>query len=306
MAVTKLKLYSAVSCVCVYPLHHISHLSLSLSLTPYLSVKLCISVSHLNLPTMTCSGETKVTTIILKVDLQCCQCYKKVKRSLCRFPQIRDQVYDEKQNTVTITVVCCSPERVMDKLCSKAGKSIKSIHIKPSATTKPKLPAATAPEPDKPKPKPASAPAPATEAKPPAPASDDKPAMKKNGSKNASKNGSKSEPPPVPKPSPNEAPKPAAPAPAPAPVPVPAPAPAPAPKPIEPAQATEPMAQWVPGYPPGPPPQVFPVSVYCDGGYPGPAGPGYYQYGRPPCPPGYYGNRCDYFSEENPSACSIM
>ncbi|KAJ0019009.1 hypothetical protein Pint_09440 [Pistacia integerrima] len=55
--------------------------------------------------------------------------------------EIQDQVYDEKQNTVTIKVACW---------CCKGGKSIKSIEIKP-----PK-------KPEKPKEKPpAPAPAPA-------------------------------------------------------------------------------------------------------------------------------------------------
>ncbi|CDP04720.1 unnamed protein product [Coffea canephora] len=65
----------------------------------------------------------------LKVDLQCPSCYKKVKKILCKFPQIQDQVYDEKQNLVTITVVCCSPEKIRDKLYCKGGKVIKCIEI---------------------------------------------------------------------------------------------------------------------------------------------------------------------------------
>ncbi|CDP04524.1 unnamed protein product [Coffea canephora] len=91
----------------------------------------------------------KVTTMRLKVDLQCPCCYKKVKKILCKFPQIRDQMYDEKQNLVTITVVCCSPEKIRDKLCCKGGKVIKSIDIveppKPKPPEKPKEP-----EPDEP------------------------------------------------------------------------------------------------------------------------------------------------------------
>ncbi|XP_059664698.1 protein PYRICULARIA ORYZAE RESISTANCE 21-like [Cornus florida] len=67
--------------------------------------------------------------MIIKVDLQCTSCYNKIKKILCKFPQIRDQVYDEKKNTVTITVICCSPEKIRDKLCCKGGKSIKSIEI---------------------------------------------------------------------------------------------------------------------------------------------------------------------------------
>ncbi|KAB1209448.1 hypothetical protein CJ030_MR6G023779 [Morella rubra] len=74
----------------------------------------------------------KVTTImVLKVDLQCCRCYKKVKKVLCKFPQIQDQVYDEKNNTVTIKVVCCSPDKIKVKICCKGGDSIKGIEIKP-------------------------------------------------------------------------------------------------------------------------------------------------------------------------------
>ncbi|GMI77539.1 hypothetical protein HRI_001423200 [Hibiscus trionum] len=80
--------------------------------------------------------------MVLKVDLQCSKCYKKVKKVLCKFPQIRDQVYDEKANTVTITVICCNPEKIRDKLCSKGGGFIKSIQIKPAAEPK---------EPEKPK-----------------------------------------------------------------------------------------------------------------------------------------------------------
>ncbi|XP_022893569.1 uncharacterized protein LOC111408043 [Olea europaea var. sylvestris] len=74
----------------------------------------------------------KVTEMVLKVDLdlQCHSCYKKIKKILCKIPQIRGQIYDDKQNTVTIDVVCCSPEKIRDKLCCKGGKVIKSIEIK--------------------------------------------------------------------------------------------------------------------------------------------------------------------------------
>ncbi|XWS12960.1 hypothetical protein CRYUN_Cryun37aG0134700 [Craigia yunnanensis] len=88
----------------------------------------------------------KVTIMVLKVDLLCYRCYKKVKKVLSRFPQIRDQIYDEKANTVTITVVCCSPEKIRDKICYKGGGSIKSIEIKPPP--KPKEPEK---KPEKPK-----------------------------------------------------------------------------------------------------------------------------------------------------------
>ncbi|KAH0716049.1 hypothetical protein KY290_009006 [Solanum tuberosum] len=88
-------------------------------------------------------GGGKTTIMVLKVDLQCSSCYKKVKKILCKFPQIRDQVYDEKGNTVTITVVCCNPEKLRDKLCSKGCGVIKSIEIKdpekPTGPIKPKV-----------------------------------------------------------------------------------------------------------------------------------------------------------------------
>ncbi|KAK0576216.1 hypothetical protein LWI29_013820 [Acer saccharum] len=121
----------------------------------------------------------KVTIMLLKVDLECYKCYKKVKRILCKFPQIQDQVYDEKNNTVMIKVVCCSPEKIRDKISYKGRGSIKSIEIfkppeKPKAADPPKpadKPKADPPKPaDKPKaadpPKPADKP----KADPPKPA----------------------------------------------------------------------------------------------------------------------------------------
>ncbi|XP_049381526.1 protein PYRICULARIA ORYZAE RESISTANCE 21-like [Solanum stenotomum] len=106
-------------------------------------------------------GGGKTTIMVLKVDLQCSSYYKKVKNILCKFPQIRDQVYDEKGNTVTITVVCCNPEKLRDKLCSKGCGVIKSIEIKdppkPKPPEKPKEPEPKTPEKpkevEKPKPK---------------------------------------------------------------------------------------------------------------------------------------------------------
>ncbi|PNX64782.1 pollen-specific leucine-rich repeat extensin-like protein 1-like, partial [Trifolium pratense] len=93
----------------------------------------------------------------LKVDLQCDKCYKQVKKLLCKFPQIRDQVYDEKNNIVTITVVCCNPEKIRDKICCKGCGAIKSIEIlepppppKPKEPEKPKEPVKPK-EPEKPK-----------------------------------------------------------------------------------------------------------------------------------------------------------
>ncbi|XP_044462251.1 protein PYRICULARIA ORYZAE RESISTANCE 21-like isoform X2 [Mangifera indica] len=100
-------------------------------------------------------GKKKVVTMVLKVDLQCEKCYRKVKKVLCKYPQIQDQVYDEKQNTVTIKVVCCSPEKIKQKISCKGGESIKGIEIVPPPKPKPKE------EKPKEKPAPSAATAPA-------------------------------------------------------------------------------------------------------------------------------------------------
>ncbi|GJW92718.1 pyricularia oryzae resistance 21-like protein [Tanacetum coccineum] len=71
----------------------------------------------------------KITVMILYVDLKCPCCYKKVRKLLCKFPQIRDQVFDVDKNKVIITVVCCDPEKLRDKLCCKGGGVIQSIEI---------------------------------------------------------------------------------------------------------------------------------------------------------------------------------
>ncbi|XP_071713872.1 uncharacterized protein [Rutidosis leptorrhynchoides] len=71
----------------------------------------------------------KVTVMILEVDLKCSSCYKKVRKLLCKFPEIRDQMFDVDKNKVRITVVCCDPEKLRDKLCCKGGRAIQSIEI---------------------------------------------------------------------------------------------------------------------------------------------------------------------------------
>ncbi|KAJ9689954.1 hypothetical protein PVL29_012559 [Vitis rotundifolia] len=80
----------------------------------------------------------------LRVDLECDRCYKKIKKLLSKFPEIRDQAFFEKENTVIIKVVCYSPHNIRDKLICKGGKTIKSIEI--IVPEKPK------PPPEKPKP----------------------------------------------------------------------------------------------------------------------------------------------------------
>ncbi|GKD24586.1 pyricularia oryzae resistance 21-like protein [Tanacetum coccineum] len=91
----------------------------------------------------------KITGMILYVDLKCRCCYKKVRKLVCKCPQIRDQVFDVDKNEVTITVVCCDPEKLRDKLCCKGGGAIQSIEIVEN-----KPPPAPDPPPPKPKPKP--------------------------------------------------------------------------------------------------------------------------------------------------------
>jgi len=50
---------------------------------------------------------------------------------------------------VTITVVCCSPEKIKEKIVCKGGEAVKSIEIK--VPEKPKEPPAKPKEPEKPK-----------------------------------------------------------------------------------------------------------------------------------------------------------
>ncbi|KAF3488455.1 hypothetical protein F2Q69_00056782 [Brassica cretica] len=247
----------------------------------------------------------QVTMMKLKVDLECAKCYKKVKKVLCKFPQIRDQVFDEKSNIVIIKVVCCSPEKIMDKLCSKGGGSIKTIEIvqppkPPQAQPQPQA----QPPPQKPKDAPKAAEKPKEGEKPKQPEKPKESEKPKEAEK--PKQAEK----------PKEADKPAAPKAAPAPAQGQAPAAAP-------KQA-------------GPPPQAMPMMTHgqpvamCYGpyydGFGG--GPAFSGYGMPPQPQQYetYGRpvydswgggpppsyrqcnltRCDYFSEENPQSCSIM
>ncbi|KAM3749096.1 hypothetical protein ACB098_05G156800 [Castanea mollissima] len=72
---------------------------------------------------------TKTTFMRIKVDLQCPRCRKKIKKLLCKIPQVQDQQYKEKENLV-IKVVCCSPEKIKQKIICKGGDIIKRIEIK--------------------------------------------------------------------------------------------------------------------------------------------------------------------------------
>ncbi|MED6181791.1 hypothetical protein PIB30_022676 [Stylosanthes scabra] len=79
----------------------------------------------------------------LKVDLQCYKCHMKVKKVLGKFPQILKQKYDAENNIVIIEVLCCNPERLVDKICCRSDGAIKSIEIveaKPKHHPKPESP----------------------------------------------------------------------------------------------------------------------------------------------------------------------
>ncbi|KAF8030513.1 hypothetical protein BT93_E2832 [Corymbia citriodora subsp. variegata] len=93
----------------------------------------------------------KVTKMLVKVDLQCSRCRKRIKKILCKIPQIRDQIYDEKQNAVLITVVCCSPEKIREKIICKGGETVLDVLIVPE---KPKEPEKKPEKPKEPEKKP--------------------------------------------------------------------------------------------------------------------------------------------------------
>ncbi|TKY72266.1 dystonin protein [Spatholobus suberectus] len=238
----------------------------------------------------------KVTIMKLKVDLECEKCYKKVKKLLSKYPQIRDQKFDEKENIVFITVVCCSPEKIRDKLCYKGGGSIKSIEIVEPPKPKPKPEPEKKKDADKPKPEPEKKkdekPKEAEKPKP-------EPEKKKDGGEKPKSEPEKKKDGDKPK---GEAPKKDA--------EKPKDKPAPAPIPVQP-QVPPPVAVPV-GMPYAPAPfyEGRPVGPFYEYGGPVPCYEGYYARpvydsyggGRP-----YYVSRCDqYFSDENPSGCTIM
>ncbi|XP_061344373.1 pollen-specific leucine-rich repeat extensin-like protein 1 [Gastrolobium bilobum] len=226
----------------------------------------------------------KVTIMKLKVDLECEKCTKKVKKVLCKIPQIRDQKFDEKQNIVTITVVCCSPEKIRDKLCYKGGGSIKTIEIVEPPKPKPAEPEKKKDGGEKPKPAEPEKKKDGGEKPKPKPAAE--PEKKKEGGEKPKSDAPKKEAAEKPKE-----------------------------KPAPPPVAVN---------PPAPAPMVGPVGIYSVPCYEGrPVGPYYNDYGGPvlhydgynarPVYDSYgggrpyYVNRSDqYFSEENASGCTIM
>ncbi|KAG2638271.1 hypothetical protein PVAP13_2NG582400 [Panicum virgatum] len=74
----------------------------------------------------------KISTIVLKVDLECERCYKKIRRVLCKIQDemnIKTISFDEKSNAVTISGPF-DAEKVCKKLCCKAGRVIKEMDVK--------------------------------------------------------------------------------------------------------------------------------------------------------------------------------
>ncbi|KAI3795684.1 hypothetical protein L1987_38341 [Smallanthus sonchifolius] len=275
----------------------------------------------------------KVTEMVLNVDLKCSGCYKKVKKVICKIPQIRDQVFDVDKNKVRIMVVCCSPEKIRDKLCYKGGGAIQSIEIvekpekpkpagdKPKEAEKPKPGGDKPKEPEKPKPagdkskdsgkpkepekpKPNDKPKPADKPKEP---EKPKPADKPKGPGKPAE-PQKAKPKDGDKPgSPKEAPKKADAGPNP--------------------DVAKMVYEPVHGYPQMYPPSGYPMvgyGQYHDHGYGGGYGGAPFQHGygmpiAPPPPPsyggfgyesGYNGNRShygnDYGGEDEGEGCSIM
>ncbi|KAH7660598.1 Copper chaperone domain-containing protein [Dioscorea alata] len=105
----------------------------------------------------------KFSTLILKVDLSCCQCNRKIKKLLCKIQDrenIRLIAYDDTNNTVTISGPF-DPHYLKRKLYCKACKIIKDIQIPPPPPPDPPPPAKK-PDP----PPPAKKPDPPPEKKP--------------------------------------------------------------------------------------------------------------------------------------------
>lgn len=196
---------------------------------------------------------------------------------------------------MTITVVCCSPEKIRDKLCCKGGGSIKSIEI--VDPPKPK-PAEAEKKKEVDKPKPAAEPEKKKDPEKPKPTAEPaKPKPTAEPEKKKEPEKAKSDPPKKDADKPKAQPD------------KPKGNPAPPPIPVNP-QATPAMAVpvgmcYVPpcyeGRPVGPG-YDYGGPVLCYDGYY--ARPVYDSYGGArPC----YGSRCDqYFSEENATGCTIM
>ncbi|CAM0906684.1 unnamed protein product [Alopecurus aequalis] len=78
----------------------------------------------------------KISTVVLKVDLECERCYKKIRKVICKIQDklnIKTISFDEKSNNVTVSGPF-DAEKVCRKLCSEAGKVIREMHVKGKET----------------------------------------------------------------------------------------------------------------------------------------------------------------------------
>ncbi|XP_062215340.1 heavy metal-associated isoprenylated plant protein 32-like isoform X2 [Phragmites australis] len=72
-----------------------------------------------------------MSTIVMRVDLDCDKCYKKIRKVLCKLQDkvsIRTISYDERSKTVTVSGPFDADE-VAERLTSDAGKVITDIHV---------------------------------------------------------------------------------------------------------------------------------------------------------------------------------
>ncbi|KAJ3675556.1 hypothetical protein LUZ60_004598 [Juncus effusus] len=261
----------------------------------------------------------KISTLILKVDLECYRCYKEIRRILCKLQDkenIKTISYEEKSNTVIISGPF-DPQKLSKMLRCKAGKVIKDVQIKELVKEKdiqkekPKeaKPAESTPK-EKEKPKEAK-PAEAEKEKP----KETKPAEPEKEKRKPSeppKEENKPEKEDKPAEKPKKEQKPAEQEKKPEKEDKPANMPEPKPEPAknEPVQVTATQPFFEPG------PVCCPAPYYegysggcrcCACGHILVVGPG--SYGPGPCGPVYDGRRVyHFFSEEDPStsSCSIM
>ncbi|XP_042387664.1 protein PYRICULARIA ORYZAE RESISTANCE 21-like [Zingiber officinale] len=81
----------------------------------------------------------KVVTVIIKVDLGCRCCAKKIKSTLCKLQKrftISSFGFDKEKNTVTVSGPF-DPNAFIKQLCCMASKVIKDVSIKPDPPPKP-------------------------------------------------------------------------------------------------------------------------------------------------------------------------
>ncbi|KAM0949873.1 putative heavy metal-associated domain superfamily, protein PYRICULARIA ORYZAE RESISTANCE 21 [Dioscorea sansibarensis] len=220
----------------------------------------------------------KVSTLILKVDLSCHLCHKKIRKVLCKLQDkenIRSITYDEKGNVVIISGPF-DPQKLSKKLKCKACKVIKDIQIKEEKEKPKEKPKSDPPKVDPPKPK----------EDPPKP-KEDPPKPKEDPPKPKEDPPKPKEDPPKPKATPIQ------------------------PEPKPPQTVPVSVAQEPEPYPP-----MWPSGPVCcgrpcfDEGYY--VGCRCWTCGRPfgwaegPCYDGYPKSTCQFFCEEDQSTCVIM